>query len=188
VWGHSAGGAAALLAQHLAQHRREQADALVVSGTFTSLVDVATRIATAPLWRQRLSTRAQTLLNAFVGERVARLVANVVVHAMWLTAGRHATLTTPFEAAQLLSTQQQQQQQQQHTLFIHGSDDALVHVDNAHRFASLGYTTCIVPRGGHNLRELLRLGASSVGPSLHALLQLMHHHHHDHHQQQHIIV
>lgn len=159
--GHSAGASASIHAASeivVAGAAGGRVDGVIASSTFASLEDEAARVLVAGLFRNKLPPRVRWLVDALVGERVARLLAATVhliswSHGEWLREPRDSLRAAAAVAASDSRALQ--------LLIIHGGDDALVHVDNVERLAAaaasgagVNVATCVVPRQSHKFAEL----------------------------------
>jgi dipeptidyl aminopeptidase/acylaminoacyl peptidase len=159
--GHSAGASASIHASTeimVSGAAGGRIDGVIASSVFASFEEEAARVLVAGVFRNKVPASVRGLVDALVGERVARLLATAVhliswSHGEWLREPRDS-----LERAAAVANADPRKMQ---LLIIHGGDDALVHVDNVHRLAratasgsKVEVSSCIVDGGSHKFSEL----------------------------------
>jgi alpha/beta superfamily hydrolase len=171
--GHSAGASASIHASTeimVSGAAGGRIDGVIASSVFASFEEEAARVLVAGVFRSKIPASIRGLVDALVGERVARLLAAAVhliswSHGEWLREPRDS-----LERAAAVANADPRKMQ---LLIIHGGDDALVHVDNVHRLAratasgsKVEVSSCIVDGGSHKFSQLWSKPTSCIPHSL----------------------
>jgi pimeloyl-ACP methyl ester carboxylesterase len=158
--GHSAGASASIHAATeimVSGAAGGRVDGVIASSVFASLEEEAARVLVAGVFRNKIPASFRALVDALVGERVARLLAAAVHLISW---SHGEWLREPCDSLRLAAAAATADPRKMQFLIIHGGDDALVHVDNVQRLAKIAsgskvqVSTCVVPSASHKFADL----------------------------------